>query len=41
MFSTILVTNRGEMAIRVMRPGHEMGIATVAVQSETDHDALQ
>jgi acetyl-CoA carboxylase biotin carboxylase subunit len=36
----ILVANRGEIAIRVMRSAHEMGIATVAVFSEADRNAL-
>ncbi|PST82445.1 acetyl-CoA carboxylase biotin carboxylase subunit [Pedobacter yulinensis] len=36
----ILVANRGEIAIRIMRSAREMGIATVAVFSEADRDAL-
>jgi len=36
----ILVANRGEIALRVMRSAHEMGIQTVAVYSEADRNAL-
>jgi len=36
----ILIANRGEIALRVMRSAHEMGIKTVAVYSEADRDAL-
>ena len=40
MFSKILIANRGEIAIRIIRACKEMGIATVAVYSEADRDAL-
>ena len=36
----ILIANRGEIALRVMRTAHEMGIKTVAVYSEADREAL-
>src|SRR5690554_5000244 len=36
----ILVANRGEIALRIMRSAKEMGIATVAVYSEADRNAL-
>ncbi len=40
MFSKILIANRGEIAIRVIRACKEMGVATVAVFSEADREAL-
>ena len=40
MFNKILIANRGEIALRVVRAAREMGISTVAVHSTADSDAM-
>jgi acetyl-CoA carboxylase biotin carboxylase subunit len=40
MFKKILIANRGEIAVRIIKACHEMGISTVAVFSEVDRNSL-
>jgi len=40
LFSKVLIANRGEIAVRVMRACHELGIRTVAIYSDADRNAI-
>jgi len=40
MFSKILIANRGEIALRIIRAARELGLKTVSVYSESDHNSL-
>ncbi|MEM7634468.1 MAG: acetyl/propionyl/methylcrotonyl-CoA carboxylase subunit alpha [Pseudomonadota bacterium] len=40
MFSKILIANRGEIAVRIMRTAKRMGVATVAIYSDADEGAM-
>ena len=40
MFKKVLIANRGEIAVRIIRSCKELGISTVAIHSKADHDAM-
>ena len=40
MFKKILIANRGEIAVRIIRACKEWGISTVAVHSDVDRDSM-